>query len=93
MYLICRIAKISNGCLLVSNNTFNLQDHFTKCKQSRDGQGSVQDARQKNIKDFLQGVKRKGESANVTWKGKIRKKTEEESTEIDSDIDASDLEQ
>jgi len=72
------------------------QDHFTKCKQSRDCQGSVQDARQKNIKDFLQGVKRKGESANATTttrKGKIRKKTEEESTEVDSDIDASDLEQ
>ena len=48
------------------------QDHFTKCKQSRDGQGSVQDARQKNIKDFLQGVKRKGESANVTTVGKGR---------------------
>lgn len=44
-------------------------------------------------KIFLQGVKRKGESANASRKGKIRKKTEEESTEIDSDIDASDLEQ
>lgn len=87
MYLICRIAKIWNGYLLVSNNTFNFPRSFYQM------QGSVQDARQKNIKDFLQGVKRKGESANATRKGKIRKKTEEESTEIDSDIDASDLEQ
>ena len=69
------------------------KDHFTKCKQSRDGQGSVQDARQKNIKDFLQGVKRKPKSANATRKGKIWKKTEEESNEVDSNIDASDLEQ
>lgn len=44
-------------------------------------------------KDFLQGAKRKGESANATRKGKIRKKTGEESFEVDSDIDAFDLEQ
>lgn len=93
MYMICRIAKISNIIYSYLTILLIFHDHFTKCKQSRDGQGSVQDARQKDIKYFLQGVKRKGESANASRKGKIRKKTEEESTEIDSDIDASDLEQ
>ena len=67
------------------------QDHFTKCKQRRGGQGSVQDSRQKNIKHFSQGVNRKAKSANATRRGKIRKGEEEESTEVDADIDASDL--
>jgi len=64
---------------------------FTKCKQRRGGQGSVLDARQKNIKHFSQGVNRKAKSANATRRGKIRKGAEEESTEVDADIDASDL--
>ena len=68
------------------------QDHFTKCKQRREGQNSVQDARQKNVKHFSQGVNRKAKSANATRRGKIRKGAEE-STEVDADIDASDLKQ